>query len=220
MTFNYRSIRLTIDHTLETEKRIINFLSHPKHLAYVYCKETGKLGKKQDHWHIQLKTKYGPDKIKRDLNKYFPKLTGSLISTKKTKKAIPRAIAYLFKEGNYVIKWDNPEEIAAAHKIHEDFVDEEKLPTLKLKCLAHLKKPTTKEKFRMYYNTQVAEAILYWFKEKELNYPSQVWMKNTIITYWMDIHKDEYLNQRFDNIHKIYNINDPFIKEKDPAFIL
>lgn len=206
----YLSIRITTPHS--NIQSITNFLDHPHIYYYVYCFETGK--NNQEHWHLQLKTDLHPDTVTKRIRAHFPTLSKTDRTCKVTRETIPRAIAYLFKEQNYTIHWDNNDEIEEAHKIYNNFQEEVKLPTLKLKCLAYLK---TVDPFYIPFNTALTCEILKWFKEKELTYPSQMWLKNCMITYWMDTHKETYDGQNQDNIMKIYNIHDPFIKDQTPT---
>jgi hypothetical protein len=210
---NNLSIRITVAHS--DISKIIQFLDHPKMHYYVYCFEVGK--KLAEHWHIQLKTDLHCDTVrKRIYERIWPCLDPSKYSCKHTKQTLPRAIAYLFKEQNYTIHWDNNDEIDQAHQIYNDFQEEVKLPTLKLKCLAHLK-TLTPVKDNYMSNTMITHKILKWFKDKELNYPSQTWLKNCIITYWMDIHKNQYTGQGQDHIDSIYSIRNPYYGEdNDP----
>jgi len=196
---------IRIDTAFTNENLIDEFCNLKGNLAWVYCKEISKKSKKE-HWHIVLKTERANDTITRNIKSMF-NCYGDKYSHTQLEKTLSKAISYLFKDGNYNIHWDNNEEIDAAHVEFEAFKFSQSFNTLREEVLYYL---NLIEDSEMMMNTRLMYEILKIFKTKQLKYPSQNWIKNAMITYYMqDPHKD--MNMK--NIESLYSIRDPYLKE-------
>lgn len=204
----YRAIHVDAPHS--DEHKIIELCNKKNISYYVYAKEIGKKTKKE-HWHIVTKGSRDPSTITKDIKEIFNinKTSKETYSNKEARDLI-KAIAYCIKDGQYNIHWDNNEQIDEAMGIVRNFKEEEHLPTLRDKILFRVNQHP--DSLQWFFNTQVMTEILVIFKEKKLSYPSQSWMKQCIVTYWM---QDMSRTLAMDNIEKIYNINNPFIKDNE-----
>lgn len=198
-------IHVRLDTPHSTEVLVTKFCK--KHFsAYVYGMEKGKVTDKE-HFHITAKTYYHIDTIRRKVSKTF-KLCKSELSVK-TARNTKKAIAYTIKDGKYqIVNWPQ-EEIEQAKQYKDAIQVEQQLKNLSDKCIAHLNTLTSDWTMQ---NTDLMFAILKWFKEKNLNYPAQHWMKSTMIKYYMQNPTDG-INLR--NIETLYNIRNAFIDEKN-----
>ena len=206
MTTYYRAIR--IDAPFTDEEKIIQLCTQKNISYFIYAKEISKKSKKE-HWHIVTKGSRDPSTITKDIKKIFNfNNTSKEKFSNKQVNDITKIIAYTLKDGNYNIHWDTTEQIEEAQGLVTSFKEEEHLPTLRDKIIYRLNQYPDND--RWYFNTEVMTAILVIFKEKNLAYPSQSWIKQCIVTYWM---QNMSRTLAMDNITKIYNITDPFIKE-------
>lgn len=197
----YRCIR--IDTAFTNENLIDEFCNQKGNLHWVYCSEISKDSKKE-HFHIVLKTDRHVDTITKDIKNMFNNPNYSHTAIKKT---VIHAIAYCLKDGNYTVQWDNNDEIDAAHEHSEKIKVSQSFNTLREEILYYLNEINNPE---MMMNSRLMYEILKIFKTKQLKYPSQNWIKNCMITYYMqDPHKD--MNMK--NIESLYSIRDPYLKE-------
>ncbi len=197
----YRCIR--IDTAFTNENLIDEFCNQKGNLHWVYCSEISKDSKKE-HFHIVLKTDRHVDTITKDIKNMFNNPNYSHTAIKKT---VIHAIAYCLKDGNYTVQWDNNDEIDAAHEHSEKIKVSQSFNTLREEILHYLNQINDAE---MMMNSRLMYEIMKIFKTKQLKYPSQNWIKNCMITYYMqDPHKD--MNMK--NIESLYSIRDPYLKE-------
>jgi len=132
-----------------------------------------------------------------------------IISSMDTKKNdITKIIAYTLKDGNYFIHWDNSEQIDEAVKSILTFKEEENLKTLKEKVIYNMNKL---EDIDTLQNTDLMFAILKWFKTRELAYPTQHWLKSTMVAFYMQ-NPTQNINLR--NIETLYNIKNSWVENK------
>ncbi len=199
----YRAIR--IDCPFSDEHKIIEYCNQKKNLYYVYGMELKKDTKKE-HFHIVLKTDYDPSSTTRQIHKMFGPITSRDFSNKETKDLI-KSIAYAMKDGNYFIHWDNNEQIDAALTRIETFKEEQPFKKLRDKVIYHLNKLPNIDTMM---NSDLMFSILKIFKEKELSYPSQAWIKQCMVTYYMQ-NPTHDINMK--NIQTLYNIRDPFLEK-------
>lgn len=198
---------IRIDAPFSDEEILRTFLNQKKNLYYVYGMETSKKSKKE-HFYVTLKTAYHRDTITKKIKKAFGISNDRKHSTTEVKDTI-KSIAYTIKDGEYNIHWDNNEEIDKAIGYKDTIQQEMTLKTLKQKVLYYLNNHKEKEYWHM--NTDLMIVILNWFKEKELNYPAQHWLKNVMVTYWMQRPNHDYHQM---NIETLYNIRNPFVKSE------
>ncbi len=200
----YRIIR--IHAPFSNEDKIIELCNQKNNLYYVYGMEISKKSKRE-HFHIVLKTERHPDVITKDIKRIFEYTDTNLWSNKEPKKTIEKCLAYAMKDGEYFVHWDNSDQIdAALHEIHE-FQEESKFKTLRDKILYHINKLPSTDNFM---NTDLMFNILKVFKEKELAYPSQSWLKQCMVSYYM---QEPTKDMNLKNIQTLYNIRDPFLDQ-------
>lgn len=205
---NVLEIRGDISHA--DESKVIAFVKGLNCKKYAYCKEIAKISKKE-HYHLMVYTNYHVDSVRRKFKTTF-KLSGKKKQFKVgVVKDITKYLAYIMKDGDYVTK--NISDKALQHAtIYKDNIKEEQIQgTLKQKCIHYLNTnfAGNRMKIELSLNSDIMMIILNWFKDKGLNYPSQTWLKNTMVTYLMqrgDPLDDKHL------IMKLYNIQDPFVK--------
>lgn len=199
----YRCIR--IDTAFTNENLVDEFCNQKGNLAWVYCQEISKQSKKE-HFHIVLKTDRHVDTITKDIKSMFNvNKIGSYSHS--VCKDLKKAIAYTLKDGNYTVHWDNNEQIDEAIEYMNNIQISQSFNTLREEIIYHLNEIQDSE---MMMNTRLMYEILKIFKTKQLKYPSQNWIKNCMITYYMqDLHKD--MNMK--NIESLYSIRDPYLKE-------
>lgn len=201
------SIRcIHIDTAFTNEHLIDEFCNLKGNLAWVYCKEISKKAKKE-HWHIVLKTERANDTVTRDIKKIF-NVSNSQYSNKDVKTDLKKAIAYTLKDDNYTIHWDNNEEIDQAKEYMETIKFSQEFKTLREEIMYYLNQI---EHAEMMMNTRLMYEIMKIFKTKELKYPSQNWIKNCMITYYM---QNPEKDMNIKNIESLYNIRDPHFKEE------
>jgi len=198
----YRVIR--IDAPFSDEDKIIELCNKKNNLYYVYGMEVSKKSKKE-HFHIVLKTERDPSTVTKDIIKLFNLDDDRKYSNKKPKTTITRTLAYTMKDGNYFVHWDNTEQIDEALHLIATFQEEEQFKNLRDKIIYHLNKL---QKIDTMMNTDLMFSILKIFKEKELAYPSHSWLKQCMVTYYMQNPTDD-INMK--NIQTLYNIRDPFL---------
>jgi len=200
----YRAIR--IDASFTEEDKIIEFCNQNKNLFYIYAKEISKKTQKE-HFHIVLKTERHPDTITKDIKKLF-KVNNDRQFSNTQVNDITKIIAYTLKDGNYFIHWDNSEQIDEAVKSILTFKEEENLKTLKEKVIYNMNKL---EDIDTLQNTDLMFAILKWFKTRELAYPTQHWLKSTMVAFYMQ-NPTQNINLR--NIETLYNIKNSWVENK------
>ncbi len=198
------TFHIRIDASFSQEETLKEFLNEKKNLYYVYGMEYSKKSKKE-HFHVTLKTDYHRDTITKKIKKHFGITNDRKHSTSEVKDTI-KSIAYTIKDNNYEIHWDDNDQIEQAKAYKETTQIEMSLKTLKEKLLYYLVNHEQKSYWHM--NTDLMEQILKWFKEKQLNYPTQHWLKNVMVTYWMEQPQKDFHLQ---NVQSLYNIRDPFI---------
>ncbi len=200
---NYLNIR--IDAAFAEENTIVELCNKKNNLYYVYGMEVSKKSKKE-HFHIVLKTERHPDTVTKDIKQMFNLDSDRKYSNKKTDNIV-KSIAYACKDGNYFVHWDNNEQIDAALSAIETFQEEVQFKNLRDKIIYHLNKLPNIDTMM---NSDLMFSILKIFKEKELSYPSQAWIKQCMVTYYMQnpIHD---INMK--NIQTLYNIRDPFLEK-------
>ncbi len=196
-------LNIRIDADFSQEDTLKKLLKDKKNLYYIYGKEISKQSKKE-HFHIVLKTDYHIDTARRKIKKAFNFTKSSEYYVKAVKDLI-KTIAYTIKDNNYESNWDDNDQLEQALDYKDKIQVELSLKTLKEKLLYYL--GNHEEKKYWHLNTDLLEQILKWFKQKELNYPAQHWLKNVMVTFWMD-NKTDF---SFQNIQSLYNIRDPFI---------
>ncbi len=198
-----RIIRLAIPFTMEDKLK--EFLSLKNNLYYVYGMEVGKKAEKE-HFHVVLKTEYDPSTVTRKLKTLF-QVTSREYSNKTPQESVTRCIAYAMKDGNYNVHWDNSEQIDDALKLIGEYQEEACFKKLREKIIYHVNKLP---KIDTMMNTDLMFSILKIFKKKELAYPSQAWLKQCMVTYYMQNPTDD-INMK--NIQTLYNIRDPFLEK-------
>jgi len=204
MTTYCRAIRI---HAEQSEEPKIRQLCNLKNnLYYVYGFEISKKDKRP-HFHIVLKGTRVPKTVTDDIKKIFNTNDDRLYSNKRVKTNNVKAIAYVMKDGQYNVHWDNSQEIDDALLSIENFKEEQQFKTLKDKIIHHLNKIP---KSGYMTNTILMYNILNIFKEKELAYPSQAWIKNCMVTYYMQNPNEDMAMK---NIETLYNIRDPFLEK-------
>eukprot|EP01052_Picozoa_sp_SAG31_P037901 SAG31_NODE_4969_length_2828_cov_1.631000_2_plen_209_part_00 len=204
MTTYYRAIRI---HTEQSEEHKIRQLCNLKNtLYYVYGFEISKKDKRP-HFHIVLKGTRVPKTVTDDIKKIFNITDSRLWSNCEIKTTNTQAIAYCMKDGNYNIHWDNDKEIDDALKACKEYKEEQHFKTLKGKTIYHLNKLP---KSGYMTNTVLMYNILNIFKEKQLAYPSQAWIKNCMVTYYMQEPNGDMVMK---NIETLYNIRDPWLED-------
>jgi len=194
---------IRIDTAFTNENLIDEFCNKTGNLYWVYCKELKKTNKKE-HFHIVLKTERHNDTITRDIKSMFNHPNYSHTELEKT---TVEAIAYCLKDGNYNIHWDNNDEIDAAHEHKDKIKFSQTFKTLRAEVLYYL---NLIEDSEMMMNTRLMYEIMKIFKTKDLKYPSQNWIKNCMITYYM---QNPEKDMNIKNIESLYNIRDPYLKE-------
>lgn len=200
----YRIIR--IHAPFSNEDKIIELCNQKNNLYYVYGMEISKKSKRE-HFHIVLKTERHPDVITKDIKRIFEYTDTNLWSNKEPKKTIEKCLAYAMKDGDYFVHWDNSDQIDAALHVIQEFQEESKFKTLRDKILYHINKLPSNDNF---INTDLMFNILKVFKEKELAYPSQAWIKQCMVTYYM---QEPTKDMNLKNIQTLYNIRDPFLDQ-------
>ena len=194
----YRAIR--IDASFDEEDKIEELLSKKGNMFWVYCKEISKKNKKE-HFHIVLMTERDPSTITKDIVKIFTPNSDRTYSNKKVKDIV-KALAYCMKDGNYDVWWPDPDQIEQAQARMEEFQEEEHLTSLRDKIIFHLNKIPQDV---LNTNTNLMYSILKIFKHKELAYPSQAWLKQCMVSYYMQNSENE---RNLKNIETLYNIRD------------
>jgi predicted DNA binding CopG/RHH family protein len=205
---NVLELRADIQHV--DEAKVVAFVNTLNCKKYAYCKEISKISKKQ-HFHLMIYTKYHVDSVRRKLKTTF-NLSGKQKQFKAgTVKNITKYLAYIMKDGDYIVKNISDKAIEEAIIYMENVKEEQDIKTLKEKCINYLNKnyAGNRAKIELFLNSEIMMAILNWFKEKGLTYPSQTWLKNTMVTYLMQ-REDSMDDEK--NIAMLYNIRDPFIK--------
>jgi len=200
----YRIIR--IDAPFSNEDKIIELCNLKNNLHYVYGMEISKKSQKE-HFHIVLKTERDPTTVTKDIKKIFSYTDTSLWSNKGPKTAIEKCLAYAMKDGSYFVHWDNSDQIDAALHAIQEFTEESKFKTLRDKILYHINQLPSNDNF---INTDLMFNILKVFKEKELAYPSQSWLKQCMVSYYM---QEPTKDMNLKNIQTLYNIRDPFLDQ-------
>lgn len=200
---NYLNIR--IDAAFAEEQQVVELCNKKNNLYYVYGMEVSKKSKKE-HFHIVLKTERHPDTVTKDIKQMFNINSDRKYSNKKTDNVV-KSIAYACKDGNYFVHWDNNEQIDAALKAIETFQEEVQFKNLRDKIIYHLNKL---DNLNTMMNSDLMYSILKIFKEKELAYPSQAWIKQCMVTYYMQ-NPTHDINMK--NIQSLYNIRDPFLEK-------
>ncbi len=200
---NYLNIR--IDAAFAEENTIVELCNKKNNLYYVYGMEVSKKSKKE-HFHIVLKTERHPDTVTKDIKQMFNLDSDRKYSNKKTDNIV-KSIAYACKDGNYFVHWDNNEQIDAALSAIETFQEEVQFKNLRDKIIYHLNKLPNIDTMM---NSDLMFSILKIFKEKELSYPSQAWIKQCMVTYYMQ-NPTHDINMK--NIQTLYNIRDPFLEK-------
>lgn len=196
-------LMIRIDLPFSEEAHLLDYLKLKKNLNYIYGKEISKHSKKE-HFHIVLKTDYHIDTARKKIKKHF-NLDSQYKVCVQTVKDLKKSIAYTIKDNNYEVHWDDNDQLEQALEYKDSIKVELNLKTLKEKLLYYL--GNHEEKSYWHMNSDLMEQILKWFKQKELNYPTQHWLKNAMVTFWMD-NKTDF---SFQNIQSLYNIRDPFI---------
>lgn len=201
----YRALR--IDAEQADEPKIRELCNKKNNLYYVYGFEISKKSKKP-HFHIVLKTERNPSTITKDIKAIFNTDNDRKYSNQQVRcTSNVKAIAYAIKDGQYDVHWDDNKEIDDALELVRNFKEEEQFKRLKDKIIHHLNKIP---KSGYMTNTILMYNILNIFKEKELAYPSQAWIKNCMVTYYMqNPHEDLAMK----NIESLYNIRDPFLEK-------
>jgi hypothetical protein len=200
---NYLNIR--IDAAFAEEQQVVELCNKKNNLYYVYGMEVSKKSKKE-HFHIVLKTERHPDTVTKDIKQMFNLDSDRKYSNKKTDNVV-KSIAYACKDGNYFVHWDNNVQIDAALKAIETFQEEVQFKNLRDKIIYHLNKLPNIDTMM---NSDLMFSILKIFKEKELSYPSQAWIKQCMVTYYMQ-NPTHDINMK--NIQTLYNIRDPFLEK-------
>lgn len=205
---NILEIRGDIPHS--DESKVVAFVNSLNCKKYAYCKEIAKISKKE-HYHLMIYTNYHVDSVRRKFKSTF-KLSGKKKQFKVgLVKDITKYLAYIMKDGNYITKNISDKALEDATIYKDNVQDEQSLKTLKEKCIHYLNTEYAgnRMKIELTLNSEIMMVILNWFKYKGLNYPSQSWLKNTMVSYLMQ-RVDPLVDQQ--NIMKLYNIQDPFIK--------
>ena len=166
--------------------------------------EVGKKTKKE-HFHIVLKTERDPSTVTKDIKKIFNITKIFQFSNSQPHSTVTKALAYTMKDGNYFVHWDNSEQIDDALQLIATFQEEEPFNNLRDKIIYHLNKLPAMDTMM---NTDLMFSILKLFKEKELAYPSQAWLKQCMVTYYMQNPTNDIALK---NIQTLYNIRDPFL---------
>lgn len=192
----FRAIR--IDALFTEENKVEELLSKKGNMFWVYCKEISKKNGKE-HFHIVLMTERDPSTITKDIVKIFNPNSDRKYSNKKVKDII-KALAYCMKDGNYDVWWPDSDQIEQAQVRVEEFKEEEHLTTLRSKILFHLNKIPSEV---LDTNTNLMYSILKIFKHKELAYPSQAWLKQCMVSFYMQDSENE---RNLKNIETLYNI--------------
>lgn len=212
---NIVEIRIDIEHDKEllVKEFIEKTLNSNK---WMYCKEFKKNNKKTEHFHVLVYTKYHEDTVRRKFKKQFPMKSGTKNEWKVGKvNDLIKYTSYIMKDGDYYSKNIKQKHIEDATIYMNNMKEELLIKNLDDKCLNYLKKFNNMEKpnqYKLYSNGDIMMEILNWFKEKGLKYPSQHWMKTTIVKYWMDYADDKSEQQK--SLQKLYGINDAFINIK------
>jgi len=200
--------QLRIDLPLEQQPILIKHLKKYSS-TWLIGHETSKKSKKS-HFHIHFQHKKHIDTVRRYFRKQYSELSQMGFYLKHIKTTNAKSMAYVIKDGNYTQSGITEEELTEATEIVKTYQQEENLRTLREKIIYRLNEhPDNKQWF---VNTEVMLAILIIFKKKNLSYPSQSWIKQCIVSYWM---QDPTRTLAIQNIEKIYNIQDPFVKESD-----
>lgn len=205
---NILELRGDIKHA--DESKVVAFVKTLNSKKYAYCKEISKKSKKE-HFHLMVYTSYHVDSVRRKFKTYF-KLSGKKKEFKvATVKDITKYLAYIMKDGDYITENISDKAIEEATIYMNTIKEEQDCKTLKEKCINYLNTEYAgnRAKVELCMNTEIMMAILDWFKYKRLTYPSQAWLKNTMITYLMQREDPLADNQ---NIAMLYNIRDPFLK--------
>ena len=207
-------IELRGDIRHDNEEAVKNFIENTlSSRKYMYCKEKKKTNN-VEHFHAMVYTKkYVVDTIRRKWKNTF-KLSAK---KKQFKVAVVRDVidygAYIIKDGDYVTKNIKDSDIEKMIIHNDNIQDEMEHKTLKAKCINYLNKNFigNEMKIKLVMNSDIMMEILKWFKMKGLNYPSQAWLKNVMVTYLMQ--REDPLCDEL-NIRKLYNIQDPFLKNE------
>jgi len=214
----YRNIR--IDTAFSNEDKIIELCNKKNNLFYVYGMEVSKKSKKE-HFHIVLKGTRDYSTITKDIKKIFgftkkdieevlhtgERVKRTLWSNKETEDIV-KSIAYALKDDNYFIHWDNNEQIDEALNNITQFKEEEHIKTLRGKVIYRLNELPQIDTMM---NTDLMFSILKIFKERNLAYPSHSWIKQCMVTFYMQ-NPTQDINMK--NIQTLYNIRDPFLENK------
>lgn len=204
---NILEIRCDIEHAKEDEVKdfIKNTLNSNK---WMYCKEYKKNDSKKEHFHLMVYTKFHKDTVRRKMKSSFKYLSGKNNEWKVGDvKDIIRYMAYIMKDGDWNSNKIKESKLTEAEILMNDIKEEMDIKKLDEKCLRYL---SNFDKYRLTNNGDIMMEILTWFKNKKLKYPSQHWMKSTMIKYWMDYAKDK--SEQQSALQKLYCINDAFIK--------
>ncbi len=198
-------LNIRIDAAFAEEQQVVELCNKKNNLYYVYGMEVSKKSKKE-HFHIVLKTERHPCTVTKDIKQLFTIDSDRKYSNKRTDDVI-KSIAYACKDGNYFIHWDNNEQIDAALTRIETFQEEVQFKNLRDKIIYHLNKL---DNMNTMMNSDLMFSILKIFKEKELAYPSQAWIKQCMVTYYM---QNPMHDINLKNIQSLYNIRDPFLEK-------
>ena len=172
---------------------------------YVIGHEISK--KDISHFHVHFNHKKHIDTIRRKFRKTYPQIKQMGIYLRSTKENDVKSISYVIKDGNYSQEGIPDETMEAAIELVSLFKEEESLKTLRDKILYRLNQQENNKNWLL--NTEVMLAILKIFKERNLAYPSQSWIKQCIVSYWM---QDPARTLAMNNIEKLYNIQNPFVQ--------
>lgn len=205
---NILELRGDIKHA--NEAKVVAFVNTLNCKKYAYCKEISKISKKE-HFHLMVYTSLHCDTVRRKLKKYF-NLSGKKKEFKVgLVKDTTKYLAYIMKDGDYITKNISDKAMEEAIKYMENIKEEQDHKTLKEKCINYLNTEFAGNRYKieLSLNGEIMMVILNWFKQKGLNYPTQSWLKNTMVTYLMQ-REDPCCDKQ--NIMKLYNIGDPFLK--------
>ncbi len=208
---NILEIRCDIKHA--NENKVKDFIEKTLlSKKWMYCKEFKKNDDKTEHFHLMVYTKYHQDTVRRKMKQTFKYLSGKKNEWKVGKvNDLIKYMSYIMKDGDYKTKNIKDGKLAEATIYMETLKEELECKTLKEKAILHLKGVN---EFELLSNGDVMMEILNWFNKKKLKYPSQHWMKQVIIQYWMEINKNEDVYQKQQHLMKLYGIVDSFIDTK------
>lgn len=198
-------ILFRIDFPFSEEEKVKAFCSEVSSY-FLYGMEISKKSKKE-HFHGVIKTTFHIDTIRRKLKKFFDFQDPSLYSVE-LPKIILNSIAYALKDGNYYIHWDDSDQIDEALALVETITEDQKL-TLGQSLQKYLNDYEYKNDFICI--TDFTFIILKWFKEKDLSYPSQHFLKSNMIKYYMDNLEKCENNFYKNNILQLYHLSNAFI---------